>query len=187
MGLALSMFPMAQTAALGHPLKDRRTKYSRVVVGGYDIARIADVCLVFEGSISAGDFFDGLEKTETAGRSIFRKNSQLVDHFPEELVFDLKVTVVRCDQNATMTSANVIIPQLVKSLAVKPQWKAGLDLLPAEIVYQDISDVARLESGRAVQHHRLGIRSESIPLTNHLVVVVLSSEGERISRVSVGL
>jgi len=165
--------------------KGQRTKYGRVVSGGYDVARLGDLCLVFEGSMSSGDFFDGLEKIETSTgqKPTFRKKSLSVDHFPAELTFDLKVTTVLCSHE----KPDEAIPQFASSLSFTPQGKAGMTFAPAEVLSRALTESSRPTPSRAIEHHVLRLKSENVPISSHVVVTVLGKEDEKIARVSVGL
>jgi hypothetical protein len=161
--------------------KTRGTKYGRVVFGGYDTARMSDACLVFEGSMTSSDFFDGLEKIENSeSQTLFRKKSRSIDRYPDELTVDLKVTIASCGKEAQPV-------HFTNSLSLKPEWKAGMQFTPAELLSHTVTEERRLTPTRSVKHYVIQVKCQNIPITSHIVVTILDELGERIGRVSVGL
>src|SRR5579862_6299823 len=60
-------------------------EYKEVVPVSAGQIRDKDVCINFSPVMTAGDFFDGLQRHETASGDQFRKNSQVVTTFPDQI------------------------------------------------------------------------------------------------------
>ena len=59
--------------------------------------RDGKVCINFNPVMTAGDFFDGLQRHETASGDEFRKNSQVVKNFPDQITVQVQTAINVCD------------------------------------------------------------------------------------------
>ena len=133
------------------------------------------------------DFFDGLERIESANGPTFRKKKQLVLYFPDEITFDLKTTVASCSPGGGRQEQPTPPQDFPKSLCFKFEWKVGTGISPAENLSQEIRGPSQVSPSQAVWHYLIRVKSHNIPLTAHLVVSIFPENGERLARVSVSL
>jgi hypothetical protein len=176
------------TCVLGYGGEKGKQKYGRIIFGGYDIAKRSDICLVFNASMTSGDFFEGLQRKDTTDGSLFYKDSRRVDHFPDEVTFEIRIDAAKCNNGTSGVLLSPDASDIVKSLQFDSAWKEGFNIFPADIISMELLQGRQpSSSNRKTWHCKLRIRSKDIPLTSHLVVTIRSSESETVSRVSVYL
>src|SRR5277367_6478264 len=98
-------------------------EYKEVVPVSAGQIRDKDVCINFNPVMTAGDFFDGLQRQETPSGDQFRKSSQVVTTFPDQITVQVHTAVAVCDA-ALYTPAP--LPSFFNGLQFKVQWKRGL-------------------------------------------------------------
>jgi hypothetical protein len=145
--------------------------------------RAGDVCVNFIPVLQSGDFFNGLERIDTAQASEFRKNSQVVTNFPDYMTVEINVRIEECDTDV-YTPAHT--PDFVKGLHFRAQWKRGVYLRPvanATIERKPVSE----EEGDNRLLFMLKIRDHGVPLSDHLIISVIGADGKLMSRMSARL
>jgi hypothetical protein len=96
MGLAVSaallILPVASAQA-PPPI----VEYKEVVPITSGQIRDGKTCINFNPVMTAGDFFDGLQRRETAAGDKFLKNSQEVRSFPDQITVQVQTSITICD------------------------------------------------------------------------------------------
>jgi hypothetical protein len=145
--------------------------------------RSGDVCVNFIPVLQSLGFFNGLERIDTAQGSEFRRNSQTVDYFPDYLTIEINIRVEICDANI-YTPAKT--PDIIKGIQFRVQWKRGLYLRPAANVTIERKTL-QMEEGDNRMLYVIKVRDHSVPLSDHLILSVISASGKIMSRMSARL
>ena len=142
--------------------------------------RDGKTCINFNPVMTAGDFFDGLQRRETASGDEFLKNSQIIRTFPDQITVQVQTAINICDADI-YTAAPV--PSFFNDLRFKAQWKRGLVMRAvSQVTVQRVMFAS--EDGNNRLMFLLKIRDHDVPLTDHLIISVMSSQGKLLSRMS---
>jgi len=155
-------------------------EYKEVVPITSGQIRDGKVCVNFNPVMTAGDFFDGLQRRETASGDEFRKNSQVVETFPDQITVQVQTAINICDADIYTPAP---VPSFFNDLRFKVQWKRGLTMRPAsQVAVQRVMFAS--EDGNNRLMFLLKIRDHDVPLTDHLIISVISPQGKLLSRMS---
>ena len=145
--------------------------------------RAGDVCVNFIPVMQSLGFFNGLERIDTSQGSEFRRNSQVVDFFPDYLTIEINIRIEVCDANI-YTPAQT--PDVIKGMQFRVQWKRGLSLRPVASVTIERKPLV-MEEGDNRMLYVIRVRDRNVPLTDHLILSVISANGKIMSRMSARL
>jgi hypothetical protein len=178
-GVAISaLLIMVRGASVQAP--GQIVEYKEVVPVSAGQIRDKDVCINFNPVMTAGDFFDGLQRHENASGDQFRKNSQVVTTFPEQITVQVQTTVTVCDADLYTPAP---LPSFFNGLQFKVQWKRGLAMRSvAQVVVQRVVFASQEGDNRLM--FLLKIRDHNVPLTDHLIISVMSPQGKLLTRMS---
>ena len=101
-------------------------EYKEVVPITSGQIRDGKTCINFNPVMTAGDFFDGLQRRETMSGDEFLKNSQMVRTFPDQITVQIQTSITVCDADIYTAAA---VPSFFNGLRFKAQWKRGLAAL----------------------------------------------------------
>jgi hypothetical protein len=155
-------------------------EYKEVVPLSSGQIRDGNTCVYLGPAMSAGEFFDGLQRTESANGDVFRKNAQVVQTFPDAITVQVQVGISVCNADIYTPAP---APSFVNGMQFKVQWKRGLVMRPvAQLRVQRIPFMA--EEGDNRMLFVLKIHDKDVPLTDHLIVSVISPQGKLLSRMA---
>jgi hypothetical protein len=155
-------------------------EYKEVVPLSSGQVRDQDVCVNFSPVMTSGEFFDGLQRHETPSGDEFHKNSRVVTNFPEQLTIQLQLSISVCDADIYTPAP---APSFVSGIRFRAQWKRGLAMRPVtELRVQRVAITS--EEGDSRLLFLLKIRDQNVPLTDHLIISVISPQGKLLSRMS---
>ena len=145
--------------------------------------RRGDVCVTFYPDVEADDFFKGLQRIDHDRVSVFRRDDQLVTTYPSLLRIQIDIRISVCDADVYTPAPT---PDILKTLHFKVQWKRQLELRPvANFAVQNVP----INEGDG--ENRLlwvvQIRDHNVPLTDHLILTILSPDGKILSRMAARL
>jgi hypothetical protein len=140
-------------------------------------------------NLESGDFFEGLEVRTTEAGLQFRKGQQAVELFPREVTVNVRVLTSRCvgppDPHQPQPNFN-FDKKFISSLQFEGFWQRGLQRREADLglFSSGESRTDRFENRFWLNgwDYVLRIRCPSVPPTDSLTVVILSSVGERLGR-----
>jgi hypothetical protein len=174
------LFPLRSSRAL-QDARPRIVEYKERVVMSTGEVRRGDVCATFYPELESNEFFRGLQSIETDEGRTFRKYSQAVTTYPPTLRILIDVRISVCDADVYTPSP---IPDFLKTLHFKVQWKKAMYLRPvANFSVENVPLNLEENENRkllVVQIHD----SNSVPLTDHLILTILSPEGKILSRMA---
>jgi hypothetical protein len=144
--------------------------------------RRGDTCVTFSPEMSAGDFFEGLQRLDLPSGSMYRKSKQPVTQFPTYIEVLVYVDSHQCDADL-YTSAKA--PDFLSKIKFRLQWKRELDMRPADFTLEQVP--LNLDEGDYRLLFIMRIKDENVPLTDHLILSVWNEQGKLLSRMSARL
>ena len=175
-----TLLPVRSSRAL-QEAPPRVVEYTERVPMSTGEVRRGDVCATFYPELESNEFFRGLQRTETDEGRTFRKYSQLVTTYPPQLRIQIDVRISICDADVYTPAP---IPDFLKTLHFKVQWKKAMYLRPVgSFVVENVPlNLEQSENRRllVVQIHD----SNNVPLTDHLILTILSPDGKILSRMA---
>jgi hypothetical protein len=159
-------------------------EYNERVAMSTGEVRVGDVCADFYPDLESDEFFKGLQRIDADHTPEFRKYSQTVTTYPSRLTIQIDVRISVCDANI-FTPARA--PEFLKTLHFKVQWKRQLYLRP--VAGYSVANVPlNLDEDEGRRLLVVQIRdANNIPLTDHLILTILSPEGKILSRMAARL
>jgi hypothetical protein len=145
--------------------------------------RSGEVCVNFIPVLQSLGFFNGLERIDTPQGPEFLRNSNPVQFFPDYLTLEINIRIEVCDANI-YTPAKT--PDIIKGIQFRVQWKRGLYLRPAANVSIERKPL-QMEEGDNRMLYVIKVRDHSVPLSDHLILSVISASGKIMSRMSARL
>jgi hypothetical protein len=141
--------------------------------------RKGEICADFYPDLESDEFFNGLQRIDGDRTSEFRKSSRTVTTYPAHLTIQIDVRISVCDANIYTPA---IAPDFLKTLHFKVQWKRELYLRPvASYAVESVPLNLSEDDGRRLLVVQIR-DNNNIPLTDHLVLTILSPEGKILSR-----
>jgi len=180
--LGITMFPATSRAQDAPPPKI--VEYTERVAMNTGEIRKANVCLTIYPNLESDDFFKGLQRIDRDGIIEFHRYSRTVSTYPAHLTIQIVVSASICDADVYTP---VPIPDYLNTLHFKVQWKRGLYLRSVE-KFSVESVPTDLETSPNRRQLIIPIHDEhDVPLTDHLILTVLSSDGKILSRMAARL
>jgi len=158
-------------------------------------------CFRLAGRVTSGDFFDSLKRIDKESGTIFRRGSENVENFPDQLTLSFLVRD-HYDQTCPPREGNPGAPKyltrtMMSSLHLYLYWKRGVELRPVENVERKYFAVRQIIPQAAAQVHDLPERLEwayeyvvpsaGVPLTDSLVLVLRDDDNHIVARVAARL
>jgi len=172
---------------------------------GYAFFRFEDGCTMLMGSVSAGDFFDGLQRKEKGFAVQFRKNSSPVTQFPETILLGIYVYIqrdLRLCAALRFPATAPLVPTRLGEVLDAPRfivkWKTGMKLRSAKTSnagWRNATVADRAEKKLPLSSlpdgdvwiYELSVQSSDVPLTDSLVVELLTGQGNTLVRLAARL
>lgn len=163
------------------PLANRHS--GRALLMGSYILVFDDMRLLFHAGMSAGDFFDQLERRKTAEGEQFLIHNRPVGVYPDSVRVDLFGAVSTSGETTIEKRYPGTAAALMDSLRIKAEWKTGLDVRPVSKV--SIKRLNRdVTAPIILWRYQLDVSAEAVPLTDHLVVTVYGPDNQFVARFS---
>lgn len=168
----------------------KKTKYDLALPVPAQPFRHDTVCGVLGGDVTAGDFFRGLERRETADGIEFRRKSQVIHDFPAELSVVLSGTIGSCPTSVPNSVSAASLTNFINQLKIAAEWSNGAGARP-------VSDISVIRHAPPevwwpetdAPHWKLEIKvpSKDVPLTDSLSISIQSEDGHRLMDFTVAL
>ena len=158
-------------------------------------------CFRLAGRVTSGDFFDRLKRIDRESGTIFRRGSETVENFPDQLTLSFLVHD-HYDQTCPPREENPEAPKyltrtMMSSLHLYLYWKRGVELRPVGNVERKYFAVREIIPEAVAQAHGLPeklewayeyvVPSAGVPLTDSLVLVLRDDENHVVARVAARL
>ena len=153
-------------------------------------------CFRISGRVNAPNFFDNLKRVDhDDSETIFRRGSETLTHFPDQLILAFVVYDHPCSTQLEHAATRTYLTRsLMSSLHLYLYWKRGVELRPIENVepkYFSVDPVISHTIGRVHDlpeklewSYEFAIPSAGVPLTDSLVLILRSSDGRIAARVA---
>jgi hypothetical protein len=155
-------------------------------------AKLGEVCFKFFSTMTAGDFFKGLEFTKAnpeapvAGK--FRKDGQVVSLFPENLDVLVGIHTWPCNGAIKPQLSLAEVEDQARSRQLKVEWKRGSELRPTELIAApENTKKPTFFENSIIWNYTFHIRARNVPLTDHLVVSLFGPKKGFLGRVAFNL
>ena len=158
-------------------------------------------CFRLAGRVTSGDFFDRLKRFDKESGTIFRRGTETIENFPDQLLLSFSVHDWY-DQTCPPREEHPEAPKyltraIMSSLHLYLYWKRGVELRPVENVERKYFEVRELVPKAAAQAHGLPeklewsygyvVPSAGVPLTDSLVLVLRDEQNHIVARVAARL
>lgn len=149
-----------------------------------------DVCLMLGAKVVAGDFFKGLRAHETHEGRTFQKHGRREKFFPERLIVKIVAALDSCVGKGAPGCDRCdfkLDGKFMNSLHFEAYWKHGFDMRKANMDVMSVeqsNDLASVEPNAQLLKYELSVNAENVPLTDALVVVIITPDGRIVSRLS---
>lgn len=154
----------------------KKTKYEGTVrFGSLSLSRDKP-CSVFSADLSAGKFFNGLERIRKSGQVEFRKDHQTVVMYPDLIVMEI-AAFGGCGSGPDSLTAP--LPPELRNLRFKAKWIGSVQR-DVGYVHSELLTEPLWELGHPKQFYRLEIPAKGVPLTDDLEVRIFSKQGTEI-------
>jgi hypothetical protein len=158
-------------------LDDKRTSLRSIIPMGPQETRIKDTCIVFSASMVSKSF-EGLQRIETASGVQFARSRKPITNFPEYIDVELWAKPYPCAKEPSRPQSTELETEVFDSLILELSWKHQMEVQKATV----ISSVRKRFLRRWL--FLVQVRSADIPLTDHLILSVLTGDGARVARLS---
>ncbi len=165
--------------------------YDGKVHFGAQLLHLDEGCVYIDGALTSGDFFQNLERLDKGDYFEFRKAGQAVTQYPGELTASIRVMGNQCGANAA-GKPSAIFRGNSYSLRFEMAWKDGLNVRPAsfsgEPSCSGFNSITIPDKGYAIPtiSCQLHVNADGVPLGQHLIVLIYSTDGQQITRISAG-
>ena len=177
--LLVSIVPIASGA------RSRNSQaYNGLVKFGPQIVQMEDGCLWIDGGVSSGTFFRGLKRDDKNSPPEYSNGSSIVVSYPESLTASIRILNDQC------VAEDASSPWTGHSFTFDVSWKNGVQLTPALLSPGGVhcDNLSAISETQVViappMECQMTIRSEGVPLINHLIVSVYAADGKRLTRLS---
>jgi hypothetical protein len=189
LGLLISAF-VVMSSITAQARNAKTAAYDGMIDFGPQLLYLDDGCVSIDGTVAAGGFFGDLERIETGSWPEFIKDGRVVTDYPESLTASIRLVGSPCEVGVSDS-----LPTLLKgdsySLTFEVAWKDGMQMRPAEFS----PAAARCVGSRVLTNPAKGLSfpeitcqitvvSRGVPLANHLIVSIFTSDGKRLTRLS---
>jgi hypothetical protein len=172
-------------------LRAQNAQNGRMSLGVDSIHTDENMCLMLGATAAAGDFFKDLRARDTSEGRTFQKHAKVVRSFPERLTVKIVAGLDSCVGNKKELDCDRcefrLNDEFMSSLQFEAYWKHGFDMQKAEVEVlsaERSNDLARVEPSAKLWNYELSVKSENIPLSDSLAVVILTPDGRVVSRLS---
>ena len=160
--------------------------YKGAVAFAPQIVQLPGGCLWVDGTLSSGNFFDGLERKDRSGLFQYTHDGTVLTNYPDSVNASIRILDDQCVPDPS-DAGQVVSNDRPSSFTFNLAWKTDLQLRSVAISASDISCVGR--SGKGMPSAlpmtcSITVKSKGIPLSDHLIVSVLGSGGARLARLS---
>jgi hypothetical protein len=156
------------------------------------------VCFRVSGGANAPDFFLNLKRINDQQGTVFRRGTETVTHFPDELHLSFDIHDEPCTPGLREVEARTFLTQeMMSTLHLTFYWKRGVELRPVKNITAVRSSVepivpyaANLASElpkRFAWSYQLAVPSKGVPLTDSLVLIFRTADGRLAARVAARL
>jgi hypothetical protein len=156
-----------------------------------DVFRFAGTCWFLTGTFGYEDYFSDLRVRKTRDETKYLKAGNEVNNFPEQTDIVIYLESVECAQDKASSKLTDDSPEeAIDSVEFKVEWKRKEYMRPAKMNSFHIAKQPFSMTNRPFTHaHKswkaaISVESLGVPLSDHLIVSMISKDGVRLARIS---
>lgn len=190
LSVATLLFLLASLTLVTPGSAGTKEKVHQRVMGFKGIVQIdEDLQVLVLGTVGPPEFFENLRSVESPQGTTFLNDSGEVRFFPERMMITLCIIGPVTSEGRSIPSRKLNHGQM-RDLRFKLQWKRGMKLrpvrefrmrTPSESSFTDLEDFGRMIDGWT---YEMALDDSQVPITDHLVLYILSPENKLIARMS---
>ena len=137
------------------------------------------LCVNFNASMNSSEF-DGLERIETASGTEFHRHKKVMSKFPDVVDVQVWATPYLCNSLDRNKQPKDLGVDTVNNLTFRFSWKHDFDLRPAQTI-----DFHKMHFPKSnIWLFYFLVKGTEVPLTDHLILHILSREGTERAKLS---
>ncbi len=155
-------------------------------------------CFQLTGRATAARFFDHFKRIDDEHGTEYRSGQEIVTEFPEELHVSFVIFDIPCKRQMQEPGPRRYLTQeMMKSLRFSFYWKRGIELRHIENLKREAASAEPVEPYNTESKEELPKRyrwfleftipSAGVPLTDRLVLIIRTPDGQRAARVAARL
>lgn len=165
-----------------------RTSIGQVSMSA-DVFRFAGACWSLMGTFGHEDYFANLRVQKSREETKYLKRGKEVNNFPDQTDITLYLETAPCAHDKESSILTDVSPeQAIESVKFKVAWKRDEYLRPAKInsfhIDKQFAITNQSFPARKVWKAALSVESLGVPLSDHLIVSMMSKDGVRLARIS---
>ncbi|MFZ0584182.1 MAG: hypothetical protein WAN72_02965 [Candidatus Acidiferrales bacterium] len=167
-----------------------KTKYEALIFVPMHGFEADGFCGTLSGSVSAGNFFKGLQRIESDRGVEFRRKSLNVRNFPDELDIALEGPIGSCPLSLPNSATSDSLADFVKGLKVEAEWIDGnASQTVGDLSVTKFPPITRwfAEYERPTWQLQIKVPSKDVAITRALVVSLVSDSGHKVMNYSFSL
>ncbi|HUL17204.1 MAG TPA: hypothetical protein VLV88_14500 [Terriglobales bacterium] len=203
---ALAVLLLASSSSAQRPIKEEHQKHGKRAVwnldGGMPFSTDGGLpggeCFRMSGRVSAPAFFDGLKRVDDLDETFFERGTEIITEFPDQLSVTFSIRDIACDPRGNAAAEQpTLTPEMINTLRLGLFWKKGVtmhlirDYLRGEITIMPLApyatDLAKELPKRYEWKFSLEVPSKGVSLTDSLVFLLVTHDGQLAARVSARL
>ena len=166
------------------------TTYDGTVKFGSQIVYLNDGCIAVDGTVTSGTFFSDLKRIDNGSEFEFTKSGTVVTEYPETLTTSIHLVGGECDATLSRPPASIFRGDSY-SLTFQLEWKDGMQMRPAAL--SPVVTRCTGTSSTPIPSRdftipsvtcQMTVDSKGVPLSDHLIVSVVSADGKQLTRLS---
>jgi hypothetical protein len=160
-----------------------KTKYETLILVPMHGFEADGFCGTLSGSVTAGNFFKGLQRVESDQGVEFRRKSLIVRNFPDELDIALDGPIGSCPLSLPNSATGDSLADFVKGLSVEAEWIDGSARQSAgDLSVTKFPPITRwfAEYEKPTWRLQIKVPSKDIAITRPLVISLVSGSGHRL-------
>ena len=163
----------------GNLVPSQRTKYGASIPMSSEQVSLDGFCVNFNASMNSSEF-NGLERVETASGTVFRRSKKVVSKFPDVIGVQVWAIPYLCNSRDRSKQPKDLGMDAVDALTFRFSWKHDFELRPAQTI--DSKKMHFPKSNIWLFYSQ--VKGTEIPLTDHLILHILSEEGTERAKLS---
>ncbi len=194
----LLLFPLALAPAASMPPRDKTVwAYDGGIMLATDGLIKGGPCIRINGHVTHDSFFENLKREDSSVGTLFRRGNDIVTEFPDLLHLTLVLTDRACAEPWEQSGPRVFLSkQTLESLRIRFYWKHGVTLRGTrgiELKHAMTRPIAVFPGEHAAGPQLFewwldfDVPSQGVPLTDSLVIVMVTADGEMVARVAARL
>ena len=155
-------------------------------------------CFRLSGKVTEPEFFENLKREDTNSGTVYRRGNEVVTEFPRALHLTFLMYDMPCDNQLQAIGSRMYLSRaLMGKLHIGLFWKRGTELRVASGVALKNFEIHSLPhySGQQVKDlpqryewwFDFDVPSESVPITDSLVIIILTANNHIAARVAARL